>query len=157
MESSLSLIVALCLASGLWIEAEARPDEEMCPSGWSQYGCSCFKFFGGGKRWADAELDCIKQGGNLASIHSDAEHQFVRDLIRSSSGGNKRTYVGGHDLHKEGLWAWSDGSKFSFPGWHKGEPNNHGRGEDCMELNFHYGGNDIPCNLARPYVCSKPV
>lgn len=34
------------------------------------------------------------------------------------------------------MWEWSDGSKFDFSGWHKGEPNNAGSGEHCMEMNF---------------------
>ncbi|KAM9788979.1 galactose-specific lectin nattectin-like [Neosynchiropus ocellatus] len=125
MNSCLSLVVVLSLASGLWIGAEHH---------------------------------CVGLGGNLASIHSDAEHQFVRGLIRRFGGSNLRTYVGGHDSYKEGRWSWSDGTNFVFPGgWHRGEPNNHGRGEDCLELNFHERGNDIPCGIWRPFVCSKPL
>ena len=36
---------------------------------------------------------------------------------------------------QESVWLWSDGSKFDFKGWAKGEPNNAG-GENCMEMNF---------------------
>ena len=37
---------------------------------------------------------------------------------------------------QEGVWKWSDGKKFDFNGWHKGEPNNSGGAENCMEINF---------------------
>ncbi|XP_053703851.1 galactose-specific lectin nattectin-like [Synchiropus splendidus] len=96
----LSLTVVLCLASALWIGAEAVRGRESCPAGWSQLGCNCFRYFGSQMSWADAEHHCIGQGGNLASIHSDAEHQFIRGLIRSASGADRRTYVGGHDSYK---------------------------------------------------------
>ncbi|XP_053703792.1 galactose-specific lectin nattectin-like [Synchiropus splendidus] len=158
MKLSLSVIVALCLASGLWIGAEALRGQEVCPPGWSQYGCKCFKFFGDNKDWADAEFFCVAQGGNLASIHSAAEHRFVKNLIKRATGRDLRTYVGGHDLYQEGRWSWSDGKRFVFPGgWHRGEPNNHGGREDCLELNFHGAGNDLPCHLRRPFVCTKPM
>ena len=37
---------------------------------------------------------------------------------------------------QEGEWRWTDGSKFEWNVWHKGEPNNAGTGEHCMEINF---------------------
>ncbi|KAM8835208.1 galactose-specific lectin nattectin-like [Synchiropus picturatus] len=157
MKSCLSLIVVLCLASGLWIGADAQFRQDLCTDGWIHYGCNCFKYFGEQKTWADAEHFCLGQGGNLASIHNNLEHQFVRRLIKSASGRDDKVYVGGHDRYKEGKWSWSDGKNFVFPGWYRGEPNNNGGNEDCMELNFHNMGNDIPCSLRRAFVCSRPV
>ncbi|KAM9785502.1 galactose-specific lectin nattectin-like [Neosynchiropus ocellatus] len=160
--AGLSFIVLLCLTSGLWLGAEARRCRvgdkcPQCPAGWSQFGCHCYKYFGGAKPWADGELACRDLDGNLASIHSSEEHQFLRSLIKQSAGSNVRTFVGGHDLGKEGSWMWSDGSKFEFNLWLKGEPNNYGNGEDCMEINFQDQPNDIACASPKPYICAKPM
>lgn len=32
-------------------------------------------------KWADAEADCVKLGGHLASIHSSEEDRFLAEEI----------------------------------------------------------------------------
>ncbi|KAM8834563.1 galactose-specific lectin nattectin-like [Synchiropus picturatus] len=159
MASSLSLIVVLCLTSGLWLGADAHCGGgcPVCPVGWTPFASHCLKFFSAALPWADAQVACVKEGANLASVNSNEEHTFVRGLIRASAGANPRTYIGGNDIFKEGQWMWADGSSFEFPGWLEGEPNDLGNGEDCLELNFRDAGNDIDCSSAKPYVCSKHV
>ncbi|XP_067449488.1 galactose-specific lectin nattectin-like isoform X1 [Thunnus thynnus] len=161
MASSLHFIVLLC---GLWIGANAilaDDDEctETCPSGWTHFENQCYMFHHSEKDWADAERFCTSIGGNLASIHSAEVYSFLRDVILTSTGSHKTTWVGGHDAVKEGVWLWSDGSKFEFKGWAKGEPNNAGGGENCMEINFKGKDfvNDSKCNLKRSFVCSKQL
>lgn len=44
------------------------------------------------------------------------------------------------------MWLWSCGKEFDFKKWGKGEPNNHGGGEGCMEINFR-GTNDSALTL----------
>ena len=36
---------------------------------------------------------------------------------------------------QEGLWFWSDGSRFDFTTWSPGQPDNHGGQEHCVEMN----------------------
>ncbi|KAM9788976.1 LOW QUALITY PROTEIN: galactose-specific lectin nattectin-like [Neosynchiropus ocellatus] len=159
MASSLSLIVVLCLTSALWLGAEVYCSTycPVCPVGWTQYGCHCLKVFTAALPWADAQVACVSEGANLATVNSNEEHTFVRDMIRAATGANTRTFIGGNDIFKEGQWMWADGSSFEFPGWLAGEPNDHGAGEDCLELNFQDAGNDIACSSPKPYVCSKLV
>ncbi|KAM7412326.1 hypothetical protein PAMA_022008 [Pampus argenteus] len=88
------------------------------------------------KDWADAELNCIALGGNLASIRTADDYAILREMANRAAGRDKATWLGGFDAVKEGVWAWSDGSTFEFTAWAKDEPNNHGSGEHCMEMNF---------------------
>ncbi|XP_010786194.1 galactose-specific lectin nattectin-like [Notothenia coriiceps] len=55
----------------------------------------------------------------------------------------------------EGVWMWSDGSKFDFKGWPVGEPNNSGKGEHCMQLHLKEKDfpNDTKCTQEMPFVC----
>ncbi|KAL3064694.1 hypothetical protein OYC64_000852 [Pagothenia borchgrevinki] len=109
--------------------------------------------------WFDAERRCIAMGGNLASIRSTREYNQIRKLVRKASGRNLNVWVGGHDAVHEGVWLWSDGSKFTFGGWARGEPNNHGGKEHCMEMNFRGQNyvNDIKCLDAQTFVCSSSL
>ncbi|XP_071393075.1 galactose-specific lectin nattectin-like [Centroberyx affinis] len=100
---------------------------------------------------------CINYGANLASIHSLEEHNFLRGVIIRVTGSNKRTWIGGFDGMKEGVWQWTDGSKFDYTHWNKGEPNNY-KVENCVEMNF--GGNlwnDLACGAKLSYVCAKDM
>ncbi|XP_053174058.1 galactose-specific lectin nattectin-like [Scomber japonicus] len=138
MASGLYVIVLLCLTSGLWIEAKVEKynDQDCCPLGWSYFKGRCYTFYNVEKDWADAERTCTSHGGNLASIHSTAERNFIRKLIHIRAKKDKTTWLGGYDKVKVGAWLWSDGSHFDFKGWGVGEPNNDSGGEWCMEINW---------------------
>ncbi|XP_062283176.1 galactose-specific lectin nattectin-like [Scomber scombrus] len=158
MASGLYVIVLLCLTSGLWIEANVvkYDDKDCCPVGWSYFKGRCYKFNIVEKDWADAERTCTSYGGNLASIRSIAERNFIRELIRNKAKVEKTTWIGGYDKVKENVWLWSDGSHFDFEGWGKGEPNNHSGGEGCMEINWDGKNvvNDIKCHVKRSFICA---
>ena len=71
-----------------------------------------------------------------------------------------RSWIGIHDKgNDEGTFRCiSDEKKIAFKSWHKGEPNNYGKGEDCTEIFFSNWGpkrqwNDIACSHKKPFVC----
>uniref|UniRef100_A0A8C9XM78 Galactose-specific lectin nattectin-like n=1 Tax=Sander lucioperca TaxID=283035 RepID=A0A8C9XM78_SANLU len=151
MTSVFLFALLLCLSSGLL----TAYGEACCPPGWTQFGSRCFAFYIQTKTWIDAELFCQTAGGNLASIHSDAEHAFIKAFIQQVAGTQKTSWIGGSDAVKEGTWLWSDGSKFNYQSWGAREPNNLGV-ENCIEMNW--GGanwNDAACNNGNSFVCSK--
>ncbi|XP_071372769.1 C-type mannose receptor 2-like [Centroberyx affinis] len=106
-----------------------------CPSGWSQYGSRCFVFFSSPRTWPEAERYCLHSGANLASVHSLEEYHYIQGIVRRSTGGFPRTWIGGTDTAQDRLWFWSDGSRFDNQLWNRGEPNNAGGREYCMEMN----------------------
>ncbi|XP_078144186.1 galactose-specific lectin nattectin-like [Centroberyx gerrardi] len=165
MASVFHFLMLLCLTSGLVMgHTETHPfltrlahNVRQCPDGWTHHGSRCFSFYHSEKTWLDAELTCISQGANLASVHSAAEHNFLRGLINRVTGSYKRTFIGGFDAMKEGVWQWSDGSKFDSTHWNKGEPNNL-KVENCVEMNFRGNlWNDLSCNAKLSFVCAKDM
>ncbi|XP_050984261.1 galactose-specific lectin nattectin isoform X2 [Labeo rohita] len=139
-----TVCVSLCLLFALNASA--------CQSGWAQFGYRCFKAFNYDTSWSDAEMTCLNYGGNLASVHSQTEYNFLRVLIYS----DKSFWIGGYDAVSEGKWFWSDGTKMNFRLWSPIEPNNEGGIENCIEMNFRATGlwNDLDCNIKRPFVCA---
>ena len=65
-----------------------------------------------------------------------------------------RSWIGGNDRAREGTWAWSDMSTFSYKSWANKEPNDL-RGEDCMHQGFISKPiwNDLKCDKKLPFVC----
>ena len=105
--------------------------------------------------WADANAACQAAGLQLASVQSAAQNA----LLLAAAAGNK-VWTGGTDAASEGAWVWSpSNTPLSYTKWNKGEPNDHGSGEDCLEfkeeLNSEGPGkwNDISCARTLKYVC----
>ena len=107
--------------------------------------------------WWEAELHCVSVGANLVSIHSLEEHNFVNSLIKNFDPTQGSTWIGLTDIHKEGEWMWSDGSKVSFTQWKTNEPNNYGGNEHCVHTNSGtaFKWNDSGCSHALTFVCAS--
>ena len=119
-----------------------------------------------GITWTDAEADAIAMGGQLASITSASEDQFIYSLISSDAslwareGGNPNgagigPWIGGY-RDASGSFQWSDGSVFSYSNWASGEPNDYGGNENYIEFYSSTGSlmndswNDYPNNTPDP-------
>ena len=80
-----------------------------CPSYWTQWGKSCYRFIGSqDKKWQEAEASCIQlsptgQTAHLVSINSREENAFVHALFREQgSKGWNEYWIGGTDQFSEG-------------------------------------------------------
>uniref|UniRef100_A0AAY5K6J8 C-type lectin domain-containing protein n=1 Tax=Esox lucius TaxID=8010 RepID=A0AAY5K6J8_ESOLU len=102
--------------------------------------------------------NCLQLGGNLASIHSLAEERFLLSMSLTGSDAGI-TWIGGNDAVQEGVWLWSDGSKFSYQNWSRGQPSNFNNRENCMEINYgaDRGKNDAACWHKFPFLCSRKL
>ncbi|XP_033990972.1 lactose-binding lectin l-2-like [Trematomus bernacchii] len=153
----LVFLFLLGLALGAVSSSDERPMELVrgsCPSFWFSFYGRCYKYIATKMTWADAEFHCLSQGGNLVSIHSGGEEDFVKLLIKNVDLAQGPTWIGLSDIHKEGRWMWSDGCVAKFFFWNKGEPNNH-RGEDCVHNNWSGRWNDRKCSSTFPSVCAS--
>ncbi|XP_038156179.1 lactose-binding lectin l-2-like [Cyprinodon tularosa] len=147
----LALVVSPLNGSVLELQQNA------CPNSWYSFKGRCYKYVGRQMTWADAELHCLSEGGNLVSIHSLEEHNFVNFMIKSFDPSQAFTWIGLSDIHKEGSWMWSDGSKVDFRYWDAGQPDNAGGNEHCGHTNmftFHKW-NDYVCSNTYAFVCAK--
>ena len=71
--------------------------------------------------WHSAQAAALAAGGYLATITSDAENEFIFDLV-----GSNIAWLGGSDAAAEGTWTWVTGETFEFARWAGGEPNDNG-------------------------------
>ncbi len=119
--------------------------DEVCPAPGVEFNGQCY-ILGGGD-FAQAEQACMDNfcGGHLASIHSQAEDDFVSGLF--TIGG----FIGGTDSATEGEFVWTDGSPFDFENWLDGEPNDLDN-EDCIQFGPD-GWNDLKCSTDQNALC----
>uniref|UniRef100_UPI0037E96442 C-type mannose receptor 2-like n=1 Tax=Semicossyphus pulcher TaxID=241346 RepID=UPI0037E96442 len=124
---------------------------------WVKINGRLFRYFPTSVTWAEAEKNCQSAGGNLGAVHSVDEYHAVQSLILRSSHAHTPAWIGGTDAHHEGDWIWSDGSRFTYTDWCRGEPNNAGWSQHCLQMN--YGSakcwDDVSCSTSLPYVCAK--
>ena len=67
-------------------------------------------------------------GCTLASIHSAADFQGLKDMV--ISGSLSYAWIGLNDRKEERDWVNSDGTPVDYTNWDTGEPNN-GVASDC--------------------------
>jgi len=128
--------------------------EADCPKGWSSHGQKCYKLFQNKLSWYDAYFYCRREGGNLVSVHSKAENEFVARLDSDLWS----LWLGAGRERISNTWLWVDGSPFSFHNWRKNEPNNFDGIEDCLELwKDDYVWNDNGCSKRMKFVCKKKL
>jgi len=47
-----------------------------------------------------------------------------------------QSWIGLDDLVETNKWKWNDGTALSFLNWNRGEPNNSGGKEHCVEASY---------------------
>jgi hypothetical protein len=108
------------------------------------------------RAWQEAHDDCVSQGGDLASIHNEADNAFLYETAFKVF--QTEWWIGINDIEQEGSFAWSDGTPVDFTAWNDGEPNNAGGAENCGHFTSWAEArwNDIPCGNFYPYFCNAP-
>jgi hypothetical protein len=123
----------------------------------------CYMFFTTKSTRAAAVATCAAQGGaTLASITSQAEHQFAANLV-----GANEAMLGGNDMTSEGMFRWDNNDVFNYTAWRSGEPNNANGGfeEDCIVMQGQLISDpwdDRPCDnsvvatATYAFLCERP-
>merc|ERR1711872_361503 len=88
--------------------------EDHCPCGWIKNGQQCYKYFETTSTRSVAEAMCEREGGNLVSIHSPEENNFVHQLSMCTE---EDFWIGSHDKDSDRFWEWTDSSPWTFANW----------------------------------------
>ncbi|PFX30431.1 Macrophage mannose receptor 1 [Stylophora pistillata] len=128
-----------------------------CPAGWEKFDKHCYLFRDSDLQpWTAARLKCLNQGGNLVSITSRQEQDFITYHYRRNSAG--KIWIGLNDRSLERGFEWSDGSPVAYLNWLPGEPNDNTAMENCIEMwPPSRGWNDQSCADRRGYICKQPL
>ncbi|XP_042257327.1 ladderlectin-like isoform X1 [Thunnus maccoyii] len=128
-----------------------------CSYGWKKIYGRCFRYVARPLRWAQAEKNCQSMGGNLASVHSYREYRSIQRLIVQRCHSYKEIWLGGHDGEEERAWLWSNGRRFKYRYWCRGEPNNSRGSQHCLTMNHTVRRcwDDDHCYKRKPSVCVK--
>lgn len=53
-----------------------------CEPSWQSFQSNCYRLVGEKKSWQDAKKTCLRSGGDLVSIHTLSELEFVTKQIK---------------------------------------------------------------------------
>ena len=106
-----------------------------------------------GREWEDNRSVCNDQGGDLVSIETEEEWQFINDEIQKRITSNAIAWHIG--LWKRyGDWTWSSGKKLSISKWQDSQPD----GKDNYAEISKNGGlfNGISRDDKNAFICEMP-
>ncbi len=118
----------------------------------------CYVYVAGPEDSIEAEQACIDDfGGHLASIHSEAEDDFISALVDPDAEGGITASIGGFEPGgfcggPDAIYTWTDGSPWDYSNWRAPrEPNCSGAGVVSAATQFWpntngtlSGWNDVP-------------
>lgn len=126
---------------------QAKGDNVVSECTASQDGSSVYGVTPQTNTWAVHQASAQAYGGNLVTINSEAENNFVATNFAPTY----NVWIGLNDMAIESQWVWASQEPVSYTNWNPGEPNNMG-GEDCAIM-YHANRptaaktwNDITCN-----------
>ncbi|XP_067686863.1 macrophage mannose receptor 1-like [Haliotis asinina] len=127
-----------------------------CQPGWKPYLNSCYLVVKTEVTWQAARTACRAAGGDLTSVASKIENQFINSQIQK--GFNDGVWIGFNALKNVNSFVWTNGDPNQYTNWARNEPNNYqGHQENCV-LMYSNGAqwNDDACDSNHGYVCKAP-
>uniref|UniRef100_UPI003AAF93A9 macrophage mannose receptor 1-like n=1 Tax=Centroberyx gerrardi TaxID=166262 RepID=UPI003AAF93A9 len=125
-----------------------------CSSPWIPYNGHCFHLQRAQKTWTDAQTECRKEGGDLASIHNVEDQSFVISQLGYAT--SDELWIGLNDRKTEGLFDWGDHSTVTFTSWEFGNPNVSTDQGDCVLIRGENGNwADRVCEEKHGFICMK--
>ncbi len=95
--------------------------------------------------WAQCRSAAAARGGNLVTIRSEAEQDWLVSTFASTRARNFGFWIGLTDELTEGQWRWVSGEPLTFAKWLPGQPSNSVGGEHYAHL-WWYGLDLSPPN-----------
>ena len=123
------------------------------------WGGRFYKVYSEKMTYNAAKTQCESDGAFLAIPRSEAENDYIADLIP-----NNDIWIGINDIDQEGVFVAVDASNITYTNWDLDEPNNYGN-EDAVHINpNHWLGperqktwTDNKVNHLARFVCSLRI
>ena len=103
--------------------------------------------------WLDAQSSCAIWGGDLTSITTERENNYLNILITSSVG---NCWIGLNDRDVEGMYTWVDGTAVSYKNWTSTPPTI--ANSDCVQIDNAGNGmwGSVSCEMAlKAFMCKR--
>lgn len=136
---------------------------KLCLSGFTLldncFANSCYTFAKTGKKWTENQVTCKGQKGDLVSMETEGEWEFINDKIQQITFPPSKPNEWHIGLKKEGDWKWVSGKPLTIEKWQRGQPS--GDGDfTVMSKDYPPGSkglfNDLPDWIQRGYICEIP-
>ena len=119
------------------------------------YDSSCYKLFevSPSINWLDAQSSCAIWGGDLTSITTERENNYLNTLITNSLG---NCWIGLSDGDVEGTYIWTDGITFSYTNWTSTPSDD--TNSNCVQINNAGNGiwESVSCDMTlNAFLCKK--
>ena len=141
----------ICIESHLSLSFSLGSDDKC-------FGKSCYTFSESGKKWSQNRITCQRKGGDLVSIETEKEWQFINTEIQKLCIGVPNEWHIG--LHKVGdVWKWVNGKPLTISKWQNNQPSGDG---DVAVMSKDFPPtkqglfNDLEDRLYRAYICEMP-
>nr|XP_023996993.1 LOW QUALITY PROTEIN: macrophage mannose receptor 1-like [Salvelinus alpinus] len=128
-----------------------HPEETgFCSSPWIPYAARCYLLQRTKKTWTEAQTECRKDGGDLASIYNIEEHSFVMSQLGYAAA--DELWIGMNDVKMPLLFEWSDQSPVTFTRWEEAMP----MGGNCVLVRGEQGrwATQV-CDTQHGFICMK--
>ena len=114
-------------------------------------GGTCYSYFTHtGINWADARLQCVSQGYDIATITSSEDNTLLYNLKTSGL----FCWIGLNDINAEGTFVWADGSSNSYRNWDSNQPDDNVGNQDCALMSVQGYWDDDYCTATNGcYFC----
>ena len=119
------------------------------------YNFSCYKVFEVSTpiNWLDAQSSCAIWGGDLTSITTERENNYLNTLITSSVG---NCWIGLNDRDVEGMYTWIDDTTVSYTNWTSTPSDD--TNNNCVQINNAGNGiwESVSCDITlNAFMCKR--
>ncbi|MCL2099184.1 MAG: hypothetical protein FWH24_01950, partial [Oscillospiraceae bacterium] len=124
MKKVLSMLSAVVIIFMLMPMISFASTEPASVDGRVTFNGNQYQRFDQSMTWKEAKAYAESLGGHLVTINSQAESDFVAELI--SDGTKNQYWIGAESEGNWGDWKWVTGEPWSYTNWGRGEPNGPG-------------------------------
>ena len=103
--------------------------------------------------WLDAQSSCAIWGGDLTSITTERENNYLNTIITNSVG---NCWIGLNDRDEEGTYTWIDGTTVSYTNWTSTPSDD--TNSNCVRINNAGNGmwESVSCDMSlNAFLCKR--